>query len=342
MVLYFNYAFVHRLNGADARVIGLIEFLLECGCNLIVYSYSNHVDCPWGPEEVELFRARYPNVELVLDRRPAVFDVWKRAKKLLSMLFPAATKTLVRARLPGVMPNYTRLNAQVPNAVWFVSYANGLVELNGVTSWTTIIETHDMDFLIFHKIFGHSLTSFRIIGRWRSEFALLGLASAMIAIAAPEAGLFRLCFPEKPVFFIPDYSSARLLEAPIEPRLMDCDVVFVGSDNTFNVDGLCAFIYDYRDFLSKYTLAVAGNVCKSERVRQAAQSTPNVRLLGYVDDTSDLYSRCRVAISPIDGTGLKIKVIEALAAGKPVFGSRHTIAGLPLGYQHCVFPVEVY
>ena len=74
--------------------------------------------------------------------------------------------------------------------------------------------------------------------------------------------------------------------------------------------------------------------------RQAAQNKPNVRLLGYVDDISDLYSRCRVAISPIDGTGLKIKVIEALAAGKPVFGSRHTIAGLPLGYQHCVFPVE--
>ena len=242
MVLYFNYAFVHRLNGADARVISLIEFLLECGCNLIVYSYSNHVDCPWGPEEVELFRARYPDVELVLDRRPSFFDVWKRAKKLLSMLFPAATKLLVRARLPGVMPNYTRLNAQVPNAVWVVSYANGLVELNGVTSWTTIIETHDMDFIIFHKIFGYSLTSFRIIGRWRSEFALLGLASALIAIAAPEAGLFRLCFPEKPVLFIPDYSSALFLETPIEPGLMDCDVVFVGSDNAFNVDGLCAFI----------------------------------------------------------------------------------------------------
>ena len=29
VVLYFDYAFVHRLNGADARVIGLIEFLLE-------------------------------------------------------------------------------------------------------------------------------------------------------------------------------------------------------------------------------------------------------------------------------------------------------------------------
>ena len=104
MVLYFDHAFVHRLNGAHARVIGLIEFLLEIGCNLIVYSYSNHADCPWGPEEVELFRARYSNVELVLDQRPAVFDVWKRAKKLLSMLFPAATKSLVRARLLASCP----------------------------------------------------------------------------------------------------------------------------------------------------------------------------------------------------------------------------------------------
>jgi glycosyltransferase involved in cell wall biosynthesis len=81
-------------------------------------------------------------------------------------------------------------------------------------------------------------------------------------------------------------------------------------------------------------------VCRSERLITISQNLPNVRLLGYIDDLAQLYTTCKVAISPVDGAGLKIKAVEALAAGKPVFGSRHTMEGLPLGYQRCVFPLD--
>jgi glycosyltransferase involved in cell wall biosynthesis len=339
VVLYFNGTFVYRANGAHARVISMIEFLIKCGCHLVVYSFSDHFDCPWGPEEVKLFRARFPQVDLVLDRRSTYFNLWKRAKKLLSSVIPAATKKLVRFRLPNTTPNYVRLNARLPNAVLIINYANGLIELNGVTSSATIIETHDLDFLQFKKKYNYSLTSSKIMGKLRSELALLETASMLIALAVPEATLFRLCFPDKPVLFVPALNTFPISDSPIDPTLMDNDIVFVASDHIFNIDGLCMFIQQYHEFLSEHTLTVAGNVCRSDRVQKAAQSLPNVRLLGFVDDILDLYSRSKVAISPVEGTGVKIKVIEALAAGKPVFASRHSIDGLPPGYQNCLFPL---
>jgi glycosyltransferase involved in cell wall biosynthesis len=62
--------------------------------------------------------------------------------------------------------------------------------------------------------------------------------------------------------------------------------------------------------------------------------------LGFVDDIGDLYRRTKIVISPVDGTGLKIKVVEALSAGKPVFGSQHSIEGLPPGADDCVFIIN--
>jgi glycosyltransferase involved in cell wall biosynthesis len=254
-------------------------------------------------------------------------------------LLPAATQKLVRARLPGIMPDYARLNERVPNAVWVINFVDGLLELNGISASTIILETHDISFLKFSKRYGYSMNSLKIKGKWRSEFALLEFASAIIAISAPEAALFRMFLPEKPIFFVPEYNAARF---PNNIRLgqINYDLIFVGSDNMFNIDGLCAFITEYRDVLSKHKLAVAGNVCRSERLITISQNLPNVRLLGYIDDLAQLYTTCKVAISPVDGAGLKIKAVEALAAGKPVFGSRHTMEGLPLGYQRCVFPLD--
>ncbi len=340
IILYFNGTFVHRLNGAHVRVSNLLNFLLTCGYRVILYSYADHVDCPWGEKEIALFHETFPNVELILDRRPRYFNLWKRAKKMLSGMVPSLTNTLIRTRLPGATPNYARLTANEPDAVLIVNYANGFIELNGVTASITIIEAHDLDFLQFSKRFGFALTSLKIVSKFRSEFSLLGAASALIAIGAPEAGLFRLCFPKKPVFFVPDYSGASGPIAKSPGSRTDYDLVFVGSENPFNVDGLCEFIDEYRDVLRTLTLAVAGKVGMTKQVMRVAQRNSNVKLLGYVKDVSNLYSRSKVAISPVDGTGLKIKVIEALTAGKPVFGSRHTIDGLPSGHKGCIFSLE--
>lgn len=66
----------------------------------------------------------------------------------------------------------------------------------------------------------------------------------------------------------------------------------------------------------------------------------HVSLLNFVDDIDDLYSRGRIVISTLDGTGLKIKVSESLTAGNPVFGSQHWLEGLPAGAEECAFLID--
>jgi hypothetical protein len=64
-----------------------------------------------------------------------------------------------------------------------------------------------------------------------------------------------------------------------------------------------------------------------------------VAVVGYVSDLQALYADVQAAICPVEGTGVNIKVMEALAYGKPVFAYPSSITGLPPGSETCVFPL---
>ena len=56
-------------------------------------------------------------------------------------------------------------------------------------------------------------------------------------------------------------------------------------------------------------------------------------LLGPVPDAEDFYRAVECVLNPMaGGTGLKIKTVEALAAGLPVLGTRDAFAGLPANH----------
>jgi hypothetical protein len=103
---------------------------------------------------------------------------------------------------------------------------------------------------------------------------------------------------------------------------------------------LIGFLQEHGSWLAKYRVAVCGKVCQHPDVIQVARRYPNVSLMGFVDDIDQIYRRSRAAVSPVVGTGLKIKIVDALAKGKPVFASQSSLAGLPPGYEGCVFPIQ--
>lgn len=63
----------------------------------------------------------------------------------------------------------------------------------------------------------------------------------------------------------------------------------------------------------------------------------NVTVLGPVDDVSDFYSRVDAAVVPIDyGGGIKVKAVEALVYGVPVFGTDHVRDGFSGAFRQYV------
>lgn len=158
-----------------------------------------------------------------------------------------------------------------------------------------------------------------------TEMTLLGRAGAVIAIQAEEADKVRQELPGMPVLLAP--MATVPVAAPQVGKGLD--LLFIGSNTTPNVDGLRWFFEavwpSVRRANPAARLKVAGNV---------AASLPNevpdgVVLLGRVDDLTPLYADAAVVISPLrGGSGLKIKLIEALGHGKAIVATPTTLQGV--------------
>jgi succinoglycan biosynthesis protein ExoO len=157
-----------------------------------------------------------------------------------------------------------------------------------------------------------------------AEFRLLDMADAIVAIQHEEAAQVRAQLPRKRVITAPHSSAPADAPQPGKDNLL----FFVGSNTAPNIVGLEWFFRDIwpriRAERPAARLKVAGSVS-----RALAAAPEGVGLLGVVSDLAPLYAEAGVVISPLyTGSGLKIKLIEALAAGKAVVGTNITAQGV--------------
>ncbi|HYD88931.1 MAG TPA: glycosyltransferase [Vitreimonas sp.] len=156
------------------------------------------------------------------------------------------------------------------------------------------------------------------------EFRMLSLTDAVIAIQHDEAARVRMSLPHSVVITAPH--STQLAPAP-QPGEDDL-LLFVGSNTAPNVVGLEWFFREIWPLIrakrAAARLKVAGSVA-----RALGPPPEGVTMLGLVGDLEPLYAEAGVVISPLyTGSGLKIKLVEALAAGKAVVGTSVTAQGI--------------
>lgn len=190
--------------------------------------------------------------------------------------------------------------------------------------------------ILMHDLFSSRPAGFASIGSTDSvvridageEAALLAAADTVIAIQSDEAAKARAMLPAgRRVVVAP--MAATPVAAP-QPSDAAEGLLFVGSGTAPNVDALRWFLAEVMPRLqhagAPVRLRVAGTVC----ARFVAEQLPaSVDLLGRVDDLASLYRSAAVVISPLRvGSGLKIKLIEALAQGKAVVATGVTLQGV--------------
>lgn len=70
-------------------------------------------------------------------------------------------------------------------------------------------------------------------------------------------------------------------------------------------------------------MLVAGGVC------QIVKHQPEVKYLGLIENLDELYNGIDIVVNPVrQGTGLKIKCLEAIAYGKPLVSTSEGLAGI--------------
>ena len=113
------------------------------------------------------------------------------------------------------------------------------------------------------------------------------------------------------------------------------DAVFVGGmDYSPNVTAIDWYLKEVSEHTSA-TLTVVGN---SPPEVQARFECDRIRFLGYVDDLFDTLMKSRVFVAPIvSGSGIKTKVLEAMAAGIPIVATSAALSGIGMrNGEHCL------
>lgn len=183
----------------------------------------------------------------------------------------------------------------------------------------TAILMHDL----FHSREGNGEDSVATLSK-AEEVSMLGQAQAVLAIQSTEQA------------FIEEYVARTvpiLAPMPADPvdrpqPGADDRVLFVGSLTAPNVVGLRWFLTEIWPQICmlrpRAELYVAGTVC-----RAFAEPIAGVRFAGLVPDLGAAYTEAGVVISPLTfGSGLKIKLIEAMAKGKAIVATPITLQGV--------------
>jgi hypothetical protein len=151
-------------------------------------------------------------------------------------------------------------------------------------------------------------------------------ADVVIAIQEKEKAHFSR-MTRKPVINVGHFVqiSRSISEEPRKKLL------FVGSNNPSNFYGITDFIKDdfpaIREVFPDMELLIVGNIC--EHLKQIPEG---VTLLGEADDLTMVYDKADIMINPLTiGTGLKIKMIEALGYSKVVLSTPVGAEGLEEG-----------
>ncbi|MBY0343781.1 MAG: glycosyltransferase family 4 protein, partial [Sphingomonadales bacterium] len=159
------------------------------------------------------------------------------------------------------------------------------------------------------------------------EVAMLARAGTVIAIQQDEADFVAGALPQVRVILAP---GTRTPEAPQTTPGSPYRLLFVGSRTAPNSDGLAWFLGEVWPTIVAAAPATRLDVVGTVAADFAGERLPEgVRMHGLVPQLAPFYARAGIVIAPLRfGSGLKIKLVEALAWGKPMVVSPVTLQGV--------------
>ena len=150
----------------------------------------------------------------------------------------------------------------------------------------------------------------------------LSRADVVLAIQAAEAGIFAGQTDSRVLLLPPHFPARKSFSVPDQVKRIG----FLGHGNDPNLFSIGRFIRVWRDGWTpdRPELVIAGEICRS----LPGVEGPGVRLLGYLDRLDEFYAQADLVVAPmLMGSGLKMKVGEALSFGRPVIGTEIGLEG---------------
>ncbi len=159
-------------------------------------------------------------------------------------------------------------------------------------------------------------------------------ADLVFAVSEEERAFVHAVAPEKPVILLPSY-----VEAQDDPPGFDArhDVVFFGGflagSGSPNEDALLHLVHEVMPLVWEAEPGLRLRVIGADPTEAVLElQSERVDVVGYVADPVEWLARARVHVHPMRfGAGIKLKLLETMAAGLPFVTTRVGAEGLGLG-----------
>ncbi len=167
----------------------------------------------------------------------------------------------------------------------------------------------------------------------RFERAVCGQADAILAVSDEDAAALRVLVPQKSVFVIPNgITTADYAEAPATLDLGPHALVFTGKmDYRPNIDAVLWFAEQVLPQIEEQVPDVALYVV-GQRPHSSLQSLtqqPNIHITGFVTSVQPFLHAAATYVAPLRmGSGTRLKLLEAMAAGCAVVATPAAASGL--------------
>ncbi len=329
------------VSGASTRIASLIRFLNRAGAEVTLVVASGRqrrISSPETPFLGQVVAYRAPGFANLLRRFKWSIDdflmarSWPTLDSLLVRMFKSAMIYKEREnweRYPRGLDSFVfrlhsrrKFDALIVEYIWMHEAASILRDYIPV-----VLDMHDL----MHKraeAFQANGIRYPLRIDKESEFRILDTFDAAIAIQHAEATTLE-----------ENLTRCRVLRVGVDtfnpipmPDAGDARILYIGGANECNVDGLLWFLREVWPEIvgaaSSAELVIAGDIGNS--IKPLISTSPaNTRFLGFVEDPSPLYAWSNICINPINfGSGLKIKTVEALGAGRPLVTSPAGVDGM--------------
>ena len=334
---------VGKTNGSSAYVLSIAEYLKSKGCRLRYISPSPATFGRWPfirlRPEMAVFETVQIRGSLKLGRFLLLLDpavLWRAGVAIFDQFL--ARTGLSDKRFGRPAPYSIAVDLSRPDCEFLARHVRDRADvllLDYAFMTPCIPHVHRPgvpSIVIMHDLFSARGPQFDNLNKRDSaaviseadEMALLSAADLVVAIQADEAAIVRDRLPGRRVVVAP-MAATSVGQA----HLGDADtVLFVGSQTAPNIDALQWLIEEIWPSILRRRptarLLVVGSVMWAYSPR-----VPGVEYLGVVSDLGRLYEGAGVVISPLRaGSGLKVKLIEAMGWGKAVVATSVTAQGI--------------
>jgi len=355
LLIIYPYNFVKREHGIDTRYWELAVYLKKRDFSIDLFGIKNYIS-EWDEEEVK--KSGLVDNLFLFDFKDTYQEPLKKKGKKKRTLKEKIEYRFKNGLLAGVLSYVSgRLDYMAKKRVKLptldmpemiveqlpdFAFDNMKVQLSHITSktkyefvlvgyvyWANLIHDEHLkdtvkvvdvnDFCTLQHFYLYD-RKIKIGTLLEEEIRRINMFDKAMFISDDELMFFSQFAPDPEAFYVPQSFKKRSLQ-PVNDSTYD--ILYIGSNNPHNQKSIKWFFDEIYPLMpDNYHILIVGGITKF------IGDYTNVTKIGFVDNLDEVYEKAKIAICPmIQGTGMKIKVVEALSYSKPVVCTRRGVDG---------------